>query len=48
MTAQIIDGKAIALQIREEVAAEVTRRKTEGKEPPVLATVLVGDRPDSL
>jgi len=48
MTAQIIDGKAIALKIREEVAAEVARRKSNGKEPPVLATVLVGDRTDSL
>ncbi len=48
MTAQIIDGKAIALKIREEVAAEVARRSAGGKEPPVLATVLVGDRTDSL
>src|SRR5512140_2037782 len=48
MTAQIIDGKAVALKIREEVAAEVARRKAAGKEPPVLATVLVGDRTDSL
>ncbi len=48
MTAQIIDGKTIALKIREEVAAEVARRKSRGKDPPVLATVLVGDRPDSL
>ncbi len=48
MTAQIIDGKAIAQKIREEVAGEVARRKAAGKEPPVLATVLVGDRPDSL
>jgi 5,10-methylene-tetrahydrofolate dehydrogenase/methenyl tetrahydrofolate cyclohydrolase len=48
MTAQIIDGKAIAMKIREEVAAEVVRRKAAGKEPPVLATVLVGDRTDSL
>lgn len=48
MTAQIIDGKATAVKIREEVAAEVSRRKAAGKEPPVLATVLVGDRADSL
>src|SRR5512143_2144071 len=48
MTAQIIDGKAVALKIREEVAAEVARRTAAGKEPPVLATVLVGDRTDSL
>jgi methylenetetrahydrofolate dehydrogenase (NADP+) / methenyltetrahydrofolate cyclohydrolase len=47
MTAQIIDGKAIAQSIRTEVAAEVAKR-TAGKKPrPTLATVLVGDRPDS-
>jgi len=47
MTAQIIDGKAIAQQVREEVAAAVTRRTAAGKPQPTLATVLVGDRPDS-
>ncbi len=48
MTAQLIDGKAIAQQVREEVAAEVGRRAAAGKRQPVLATVLVGDRPDSV
>jgi 5,10-methylene-tetrahydrofolate dehydrogenase/methenyl tetrahydrofolate cyclohydrolase len=47
MTAQIIDGKAIAQSIREEVAAEVARRASAGKSKPGLATVLVGDRVDS-
>jgi 5,10-methylene-tetrahydrofolate dehydrogenase/methenyl tetrahydrofolate cyclohydrolase len=47
MTAQIIDGKAIAQSIREEVAAEVARRVAAGKSKPGLATVLVGDRVDS-
>jgi 5,10-methylene-tetrahydrofolate dehydrogenase/methenyl tetrahydrofolate cyclohydrolase len=47
MTAQLIDGKAIAQKVREEVAAEVAKRTAEGKPQPVLATVLVGDRPDS-
>ena len=47
MTAQLIDGKAIAQKVREEVAVEVTRRTAAGKPQPVLATVLVGDRPDS-
>ena len=47
MTAQIIDGKAIAQSVRDEVAAEVARRTAAGKPQPVLATVLVGDRPDS-
>jgi methylenetetrahydrofolate dehydrogenase (NADP+) / methenyltetrahydrofolate cyclohydrolase len=47
MTAQIIDGKLIAQQLREEVAAKVTARAAAGKQRPTLATVLVGDRPDS-
>jgi methylenetetrahydrofolate dehydrogenase (NADP+)/methenyltetrahydrofolate cyclohydrolase len=47
MTAQIIDGKAIAQKVREEVGAQVAKRSTAGKPQPVLATVLVGDRPDS-
>ena len=48
MTAQLIDGKAIAQKVREEVAAEVARRTTAGKSQPTLATVLVGDRTDSV
>jgi len=47
MTAQLIDGKAIAQCVRDEVAAEVSRRVAAGKSRPTLATVLVGDRPDS-
>jgi len=47
MTAQIIDGKAIAQSIRAEVAAEVANRTAAGKLKPTLATVLVGDRADS-
>lgn len=47
MSAQLIDGKAIARQVREEVAAEVQNRLRQGKPRPGLATVLVGDRPDS-
>ncbi len=47
MTAQLIDGKLIAQKVREEVAAEVAKRTAAGKTKPVLATVLVGDRPDS-
>jgi 5,10-methylene-tetrahydrofolate dehydrogenase/methenyl tetrahydrofolate cyclohydrolase len=47
MTAQIIDGKLIAGQVREEVAAKVAARTAAGKQKPTLATVLVGDRPDS-
>jgi methylenetetrahydrofolate dehydrogenase (NADP+) / methenyltetrahydrofolate cyclohydrolase len=47
MTAQIIDGKVIAEQIRKEVAEEVAKRTAAGKPKPGLATVLVGERPDS-
>src|SRR5512137_532676 len=47
MTAQIIDGKLIAQQVRAEVAAKVAERTAVGKQKPTLATVLVGDRPDS-
>ena len=47
MTAQLIDGKLIAQQVREEVAARVAERIAAGKIKPTLATVLVGDRVDS-
>ena len=47
MTAQIIDGKIIAQQVRDEVAAKVAQRTAAGKPQPTLATVLVGDRVDS-
>ena len=48
MTAKIIDGNAIAEQIRAEVAAQVKRRAERGEPPPGLATVLVGDDAPSL
>ena len=47
MTAQLIDGKAIAQKVRDEVALAVAKRTAAGKMQPTLATVLVGDRPDS-
>jgi methylenetetrahydrofolate dehydrogenase (NADP+) / methenyltetrahydrofolate cyclohydrolase len=47
MTAQLIDGKAIAQKVRDEVAVAVAQRSASGLAQPVLATVLVGDRPDS-
>ncbi len=46
-TAQIIDGKLIAQQVRDGVAAAVAKRLAAGKAKPTLATVLVGDRVDS-
>lgn len=47
MTAQLIDGKMIAQQVRDDVATTVAKRTAAGKPQPTLATVLVGDRPDS-
>ncbi len=47
MSANLIDGSAIAKTIQEEVATEVTRLKTEHDLTPGLATVLVGDNPAS-
>jgi methylenetetrahydrofolate dehydrogenase (NADP+)/methenyltetrahydrofolate cyclohydrolase len=47
MTAQLINGKEIAQQVRDEVAAKVADRVAAGKSRPTLATVLVGDRIDS-
>ncbi|MDX5434503.1 MAG: bifunctional methylenetetrahydrofolate dehydrogenase/methenyltetrahydrofolate cyclohydrolase FolD [Halomonas sp.] len=47
MTAQLIDGKAIAAQVREQVARQVETRRSEGKRVPGLAVVLVGDDPAS-
>ena len=42
MAAHIIDGKAIAEQVREEIKAEVAKLATRGVKPGV-ATILVGD-----
>ncbi len=47
MSAQVIDGKAIAQKVRQEVAEAVAKRVAAGKSRPGLATVLVGDRVDS-
>ena len=43
----IIDGKALARQIKEEIAAEVTQIKAKDGKVPHLAAVLVGDDPAS-
>jgi methylenetetrahydrofolate dehydrogenase (NADP+) / methenyltetrahydrofolate cyclohydrolase len=47
MTAQIIDGKAIAAELRVRVAAEVVRITREAGLTPGLAVVLVGNDPAS-
>jgi len=47
MTAQLIDGKAIAAQIYKEIRAEVAELKEKHGITPGLATVLVGENPAS-
>jgi methylenetetrahydrofolate dehydrogenase (NADP+) / methenyltetrahydrofolate cyclohydrolase len=47
MAGRIIDGKAIAADIRREVRAESDRLASSGKRRPGLAVVLVGDDPAS-
>lgn len=47
MTARILDGKAVARQIYDEVARGVTERVARGGSRPKLATVLVGEDPAS-
>lgn len=47
MTAQLIDGNAVAARVRAQVAAAVEARVAAGKPRPGLATVLVGENPAS-
>ena len=47
MTAQLIDGKATAATIQEEIRVEVEQLKAEHGIVPGLATVLVGENPAS-
>lgn len=47
MSAKIIDGKAIAAEIRGEIKAAIDLRLLAGKPNPGLATVLVGENPAS-
>ena len=47
MAAEIIDGRAIAQEVRAEVRDAVAAWREDGREPPGLATVLVGDDPAS-
>ena len=47
MTAKILDGKAIGLEIREEIRLEVLKKVQAGKKPPGLAVILVGEDPAS-
>ena len=47
MTAEILDGRALAARVLDEVADQVARRLEEGRSRPHLAAVLVGDDPAS-
>lgn len=47
MNAQILDGKAIAADIRADIRARVDALLTCGQRPPGLAVVLVGENPAS-
>ncbi len=47
MSAQVIDGRAVAQRLRERVTAEVADFTAEHGRPPGLATVLIGDDPAS-
>lgn len=47
MSATIVDGKAVAAEIRTELAAHVNEMTAAGNAPPSLAVVLCGDDPAS-
>ena len=47
MTAIVIDGKAEAMRLREEIGVAVARLKAEHNLTPGLAVVLVGEDPAS-
>ncbi|WP_027910718.1 bifunctional methylenetetrahydrofolate dehydrogenase/methenyltetrahydrofolate cyclohydrolase FolD [Pseudomonas sp. URMO17WK12:I4] len=47
MTAQLIDGKAIAANIRQQIAQRVAERREQGLRAPGLAVILVGSDPAS-
>jgi methylenetetrahydrofolate dehydrogenase (NADP+)/methenyltetrahydrofolate cyclohydrolase len=48
MTARVLDGRAVARQIFDEVAQAVSARVAAGGSRPKLATVIVGDDPASV
>jgi methylenetetrahydrofolate dehydrogenase (NADP+)/methenyltetrahydrofolate cyclohydrolase len=47
VTARVLDGRAVARQIYDEISKAVARRVSAGGSRPRLATVLVGDDPAS-
>ncbi len=44
---QLIDGKKVAADIREELKVEINKLKAEGKKVPGLVAILVGENPAS-
>lgn len=47
MSAKILDGKAIAEELRESIKQEVEQQVAQGKNPPGLAVIMVGEDPAS-
>jgi methylenetetrahydrofolate dehydrogenase (NADP+)/methenyltetrahydrofolate cyclohydrolase len=47
MAARVIDGRAVAQRVREQVRADVEAHVAEGGRRPGLATVLIGEDPAS-
>lgn len=47
MTARVLDGKAVAKQILDDIATKVGARVATGKPRPKLATIIVGENPAS-
>jgi methylenetetrahydrofolate dehydrogenase (NADP+)/methenyltetrahydrofolate cyclohydrolase len=47
MTAKLIDGKAIAANLRQQIAQRVAERREQGLRTPGLAVILVGSDPAS-
>ena len=47
VSARLLNGEAIAKDIRKDIAAEIRARALRGHQPPRLAVILVGDNPAS-
>ena len=47
MSADIINGKLVASEIRQEISEKINLRKKQGLKTPCLAVILVGDNPAS-
>ena len=47
MTAHILDGKAVAEEIKTQLKSEVEKLTADGRRPPGLAVILVGENPAS-